>query len=153
MEKNLTVCLAASAGGHLTQLLRVAGCVKGRDVFVVTTSDTVRGMLSEIGRVYVVGECNRQHPLRLLTVLWRCIRVVRREKPDIVISTGAAPACLTCFLAKMRGAKIVWLDSITNVDHLSLSGRLVRRIASLFLVQWPELAQRYRGVEYVGSVI
>jgi hypothetical protein len=51
------------------------------------------------------------------------------------------------------GAKIVWVDSITNVDRLSLSGWLVRHIADLFIVQWAELAQKYHGTEYVGTIV
>ncbi len=152
-SQRFKICLAASAGGHLTQLLKVSGCVKGRDVFAVTTSDTVRRTLTGMGEVYVVGECNRDHPLRVLAVLLRCIRIVLRERPAVVISTGAAHGCLLCFLGKITGAKVIWMDSITNVDRISLSGRMVRFIADLFLVQWPELAQRYRGVEYIGSVI
>ncbi len=152
-SRGLKICLAASAGGHLSQLLKVAGCVEGRDVFAVTTSDAVRRTLANMGQVYVVGECNREHPLRVLAVLFRCLRIVLREKPSVVISTGAAHGCLLCFLGKMMGAKIVWMDSITNVDRVSLSGRMVRHIADLFLVQWPELAQKYPNAEYVGSVI
>jgi UDP-N-acetylglucosamine:LPS N-acetylglucosamine transferase len=76
-----------------------------------------------------------------------------RERPGVVISTGAAVGCIVCFLAKTTGAEIVWIDSITNIERLSLSGRMVRYIASLFLVQWPELAAQYRNVEYVGEVI
>jgi hypothetical protein len=58
-----------------------------------------------------------------------------------------------CCLGKIVGAKVVWIDSITNVDKLSLSGRIVRYIADLFLVQWPELAERYKNVEFVGEII
>jgi UDP-N-acetylglucosamine:LPS N-acetylglucosamine transferase len=153
MQNNLRVCLAASAGGHLTQLLRIMrGCQERAD-FVVITSDVVRDGLSGFGEVYVVGECNREHPFRTASVLIHCARIIRREKPDIVISTGAAPACLLCLLAKLRGAKVVWVDSITNVMRLSLSGRIIRPFADLFLVQWPELAEQYSGVEYAGAVM
>ena len=51
------------------------------------------------------------------------------------------------------GAKVVWIDSITNVERISLSGRMVRYVADLFLVQWPELAGRYKKVEYVGALV
>ena len=61
--------------------------------------------------------------------------------------------CIACYLGKLLGARVIWVDSITNVERLSLSGRLVRYIADLFLVQWPELAERYRNVEYVGELI
>ena len=58
-----------------------------------------------------------------------------------------------CFLGKLFGAKVIWIDSITNVERISLSGRMVRYIADLFLVQWPDLANQYKSVEYVGEVI
>ena len=57
------------------------------------------------------------------------------------------------FLGKIVGSKVVWIDSITNVERISLSGRMVRYIADLFLVQWPELAGKYKNVEFVGTVV
>jgi hypothetical protein len=60
---------------------------------------------------------------------------------------------MVCFLGKLIGAKVIWLDSITNVNKLSLSGRMVRHIADLFLVQWPGLVEKYSNVEYAGAVI
>jgi len=153
MKKNMRICLVASAGGHLSQLLKLADCWDGYELFCITTSGLLRQNLHREGRVYVVGECNRQHPLRVIKVLLRCIRIVLQEKPHVVISTGAAVGCIACFLGKLVSAKIVWIDSITNVERISLSGRLVKHIADLFLVQWPELAKQYRNVEYVGEVI
>jgi UDP-N-acetylglucosamine:LPS N-acetylglucosamine transferase len=152
-SKKLKVCLAASAGGHLTQLLKLADSWSDCDSFYVATTSVVRDKLSGLGRVYVVGECNHQYPLRVIKVLLRCIRIILDEKPDVVISTGAAAGCIMCFLGKFIGKKVIWIDSATNVEKLSLSGRMVRCIADLFLVQWPELTSKYKNVEYVGSVI
>jgi UDP-N-acetylglucosamine:LPS N-acetylglucosamine transferase len=153
MRKNPRVCLAASAGGHLSQLRKVAKAWSGFSTFWVTTGHMVSGSLGENSKVYAVGECNRDHPLRVIAVLSRCIVIALKERPDIVISTGAAHACLMCLLCKLMGAKIIWLDSITNVERLSLSGRIIRRFADLLLVQWPELAEKYPNAEYVGAVI
>lgn len=149
----MKVCVAASAGGHLSQLLKLADCWAGYETVYLTTAEVVREGLSELGRVYVVGQCNRQQPVRVLKVLWRCIGVVLRERPDVLISSGAAAGGMACILGKLLGAKVIWLDSITNVQRISLSGRMVRPFADLFLVQWPELARRYRKVEYAGAVI
>jgi len=151
--KKQKICLAASAGGHLTQLLKVASCTAGHEVFVVTTSEAVRQKLAAIGRVHVVGECNREHLLRVIGVLLRCVCIIFRERPNVVLSSGAAAGCICCFLGKILGARVIWVDSITNVERMSLSGRMVRPIADLCLVQWPELAERYRGTEYVGALI
>lgn len=148
-----TICLIASAGGHLSQLLKLENAWHGCDVFYVTTVSTAAKKLEQLGRFYVVGECNREHPWQALKVFVRCLKIVLNEKPDIVISTGAAPGCIMCFLGRMLGARVVWIDSITNVERISLSGRMVRYIADLFLVQWPELAERYGNVEYAGAVI
>jgi len=152
-DRVLKICLAASAGGHLSQLLKLADSWAGEDVFFVTTTEVVRERLSVFGKVYVVGECNREHPLRVIKVLMKCIKMIFRERPDVIISTGAAAGCMVCFLGKLLGAKVIWLDSITNVEKISLSGRMARYIADLFLVQWPELVERYKNVEYAGSVI
>jgi UDP-N-acetylglucosamine:LPS N-acetylglucosamine transferase len=153
MAGKLKICLVASAGGHLTQLLKLAQSWAGYEPVFVTTSDAVAGELQKRGCVYVVGECNRRQLLKTIKVFWQCIRIVLKERPDVVISTGAAAGCMMCFLGKFMGAKILWVDSITNTEKLSLSGRMVRHIADLFLVQWPELAARYRNVEYVGAII
>jgi UDP-N-acetylglucosamine:LPS N-acetylglucosamine transferase len=82
-----------------------------------------------------------------------CLKIILRERPDVVISTGAAIGCIACMIGKLTSAKIVWIDSITNVEKLSLSGRLVRPIANLFLAQWQQLAQQYKNVIFEGTLI
>ncbi|MHC4159819.1 MAG: PssD/Cps14F family polysaccharide biosynthesis glycosyltransferase [Planctomycetota bacterium] len=154
MKNKLKICLAASAGGHLTQLLKLKDSWVGCETVYIITTNVVRSKTAKLGRVYIVGECNRQHPIRVLKVLLHCIRVVLKERPGFIISTGAAAGCIACFLGKLLvGAKVIWVDSMTNVERVSLSGRMVRYIADLFLVQWPQLAKRYKNAEYVGAVI
>ena len=152
-QAKLHICLVASAGGHLTELLRLSEVWMCHDVFVITTAEEVRSKMQPYGRVYVTKECNRFQFWRLLEVLVGSIRLIFLEKPDIILSTGAAPGCITCFVGKLMGAKVIWLDSITNVERISLSGWLVRFIADLFLVQWFALAEKYPKAEYLGMVI
>jgi UDP-N-acetylglucosamine:LPS N-acetylglucosamine transferase len=149
----MRICLAASAGGHVSQLARLESCWKGWDCFFVTTSRLVERQLARFGRVYVVEESNRQHPIRVLRTLISCVKVVFLERPAVVISTGAAVGCLMALLGKLVGTRIIWIDSIANMERLSLSGRLVRPFADLILTQWPEVAQQYKSVEYVGHIL
>lgn len=153
MKKRLKVCLAASAGGHLSQMLKLAEHFNSYEQFFITTSIVVTPALRDKGRVYVVPECNRTNPIKLAKVLFSTLGIMLRERPDVIISTGAAAGCLACFIGKAAGARVVWIDSITNVEKPSLSGRLVGKIADLFLVQWPEIAQKYPNTEYVGTVV
>jgi len=149
----MKICLAASAGGHLTQLLKINGVCQGYDVFYVSSVDVVLDKLQKFGRTYIVGECNREHVLRTITVLFKTLKIIIKERPGVVISTGAAPGLLCCLWGKLLGSKVVWLDSIANTEKLSMSGRLVRPFANLVLTQWPNIAEKYKNVECVGAVI
>ena len=153
MVNEMKICLVASAGGHLTQLRKLAEAWSGHQACWITTTGVAREALSKDGEVFTVGECNREHLLRVVRVLVRSIRIILKERPSVIISTGAAVGCMVCLIGKLLGAKIVWIDSITNVERLSLSGRLVRPFADLYLVQWPELARKYKHLEYAGTVI
>ncbi len=137
----------------MTQLLELSECWQGYAVFYVSTLGSVAQKLQKLGRFYITGECNREHPLQALRVLVNCVRIVLKEKPNVIVSTGAAPPCLLCIVGRLFGAKIVWVDSIANVDHLSLSGRIIRPFANLMLTQWPEVAEKYDSVYYSGSLI
>ena len=149
----MKICLAASAGGHLAQLLKLSESWKNHEVFYVSTLHSVTQKLQGLGRFYVTGECNREHPTRALLVLKNCIKIILQEKPDVIISTGAAPPCLLCLIGKFFSVKIVWIDSIANIDRLSLSGRLILPLSDLILSQWPEVAKKYKRVEYAGTLI
>jgi len=120
----LRICIGASAGGHLSQLLN-----------------------------YITGECNRHHPIRAVRILFKAFRIVRTEKPDVVLTTGSMPLALLCLVAKLFGARIIWIDSVTNVRRLSVSGRWVRLFADLCLTQWPHVQKKYRNVEYAGAIV
>lgn len=149
----LRICLAASAGGHLTQLLKLADSWKPYEAVYVSTADAVAKELQQLGPAYIVGECNRKQPFKSLLVLMQCFRIVLKHHPDVAISTGALPGFLLCTMAKIFGAKIVWIDSLANVNRLSMSGWMIRPYSSLVLTQWPQLAKKSKKVEYIGAVI
>jgi len=139
----------------LSQLRMMDRAWLGHDVFFAVTGRTAARQLEEKynTRVYSVGESNRKHPLRVLGVMCRCVGIILSERPDVVISTGAAHGCMLTLIGKLCGAKVVWIDSIANVERISLSGRIVRKFADLFLSQWPGVADHYRDVEYCGELI
>ena len=152
-NKSLKVCVAASAGGHLIQLLQLWPSWQQYEVIYVTTGTEVAGRLNKAGRIYTVSDCNRQHLWHVVKAFFRCAKIALGERPDVVISTGAAPGLLMCIWGKITGAKVVWIDSITNTQRLSLSGRLVRPFADLLLTQWQELAGKHKKAEYAGQII
>jgi len=86
-------------------------------------------------------------------VLFKAIALIARERPDVVVTTGALPLAMVCVVAKLTGSRVVWIDSIANTDRMSMSGAFVHSFADLVIVQWPELAKRYRKAVYVGTIL
>jgi hypothetical protein len=141
----------SSGGGHWIQLMRVAPGFEGCDVVFVTVHESYRAQVPN-NEFYVVNDASRWSKCALVKSACRLAWIVWKERPDIVFSTGAAPGCLALRLGKMLGARTIWLDSIANVEKLSLSGHIIRRCADLWLTQWAHLA-RPEGPHYAGSVL
>jgi UDP-N-acetylglucosamine:LPS N-acetylglucosamine transferase len=103
-------------------------------------------------RFRVVRDANRWNKLGLLKMLMQMIWVMLRERPDVVVTTGAAPGYVAMRLGRLIGARAVWIDSIANAEELSLSGRMASKHADLCLTQWAHLAEP-GIVEYEGAVL
>ncbi|MEZ4248583.1 MAG: hypothetical protein R3B99_10110 [Polyangiales bacterium] len=123
----------------------------GHDVAYATVSDAYRTHVPD-ARFHVIPDVTRWDRLGLARCAARVALVLLRERPDVVISTGALPGFFGIVLAKGMGAKTIWLDSIANVEELSMSGQRVKPFADLWLTQWEELAGP-GGPTYAGAVL
>lgn len=140
----------ASSGGHWIQLLRIKNAFTDADVIYVSTHSGYKPVNPK-DKFYSIPDANRWNKLQLLKMANKVLNVIRQEKPDIVISTGAAPGLAGILFGKMFGCKTVWVDSIANIEKVSLSGRLIKPFADLHLTQWPDLAKG--KTKYKGTVI
>ena len=149
------ICVGASSGGHMTELLGLLETVNMWPVkpsIYVTTREIWAKKLRALGKTYVVGECNRNKPIMILITGIRSLYFVLRERPDVIITTGSLPIAIVCLIARCFGSKIVWIDSVAQFEDLSMSGKLMLKYADLLLTQWPEIAEKYPGVEYAGEL-
>ena len=144
------ILAVSSSGGHWVQLSRLRPAFEGHDVAYLTTE---RGYRGEVGqaRFYTVRDARRWNKLALAASAFKVLYVVLRERPNVLISTGAAPGYLAIRFAKLIGAQTVWVDSVANVDELSLSGQMASTKADLCLTQWPHLVDGRVG--YRGTVL
>ena len=140
MRKKLKVFAVASIGGHWVQLLRIAKALeKEFDVVYMSTHEKRATMVE--GRVYYsMNDFSRWDFYKMFPELLHSIYIICKEKPSIVITTGAAPGLVCLFAAKICGIRTVWIDSIANVEHISFSGRIASKFASRIYTQWPSLA-------------
>lgn len=152
----MVVCVGASAGGHMNELLGMleySGDWPVKPSIYITTQKVLAAKLEKKGKTHVVGEANRYHPLTALKIFFQGFRIMHVDKPDVIITTGSMPIAMICLVAKLYRKKVVWIDSIANTEQFSMSGRLMYRFADLFLTQWPELAERYPKAEYAGAIL
>jgi len=141
----------ASAGGHWVQLLRLREAFDGVDVTYVTTNKSYK-MMVEGARFFSVTDANRHKKLRMVLLVLQMFWILIRERPTVIVTTGAAPGFIAIRLGKWFGAKTLWIDSIANAEELSLSGRLATKHADAVLTQWQHLALTSE-TEYKGAVI
>lgn len=145
------VMLVASAGGHWVQLNRLTSAFEGMERIYVTTEERYRTTVG-LHRFLIVPDASRWNKLRLLWLALVMFKHVFKVRPDVVVSTGAAPGLLAVLFGKKLGARTIWLDSIANVDQMSLSGRLAGSYADLWFTQWEHLAKS-EGPLYKGAVL
>jgi UDP-N-acetylglucosamine:LPS N-acetylglucosamine transferase len=155
------VLLVSSSGGHWTELRRLAPAF---DACERVWCSVIPEMAREVApdRFLLVPDASRWNKLRLAWSALRVLLALLRVRPDVVVSTGAAPGYFAILFARLVGARSVWLDSIANAEELSMSGQKATRIATLTLTQWPELgaplppdpARRTQGAVYhAGAVV
>ncbi len=146
-----TILALSSGGGHWVELLRLRPAFEGHHVVYATVSASYRPQVS--GAPFrVIRDATRWDKLGALRCAVQVLAILLEVRPDVVISTGALPGFLAVLLGRRLGARTVWVDSLANVEELSLSGRKAGRHAHLWLTQWPELA-RDGGPLYAGNVL
>lgn len=141
----------SSGGGHWVQLLRLRPAFEGAQVIYATVKE---GYRSDVGDCdfRVIEDGNLSNKWALLKSAFSILRLLLVERPDAVVSTGAAPGYFAIRFGKLLGMRTVWVDSIANADELSMSGKKAGGCADLWLTQWAHLATE-KGPKHYGSVL
>ncbi|RYY94012.1 MAG: oligosaccharide biosynthesis protein Alg14 [Chitinophagaceae bacterium] len=144
------VVAVASGGGHWIELLRLKPLFDKHEVEYLSTNKGFADMVKG-SPFHLVPEVSRWNKARVLPVMWRIARIMRRIRPSVVISTGAAPGVLGLMVGKLLGARTIWIESVCHVEKISLSGRMALRFCDRVYTQWPHLAGG--KVLYHGKVL
>lgn len=145
------VLAIASAGGHWQQLMLLRPAFEAHEVHFATTLDGLAESYDALPRT-VVPDCNRNEKLASLRSALAILGLILRLRPHVVVTTGALPGVIALVLARLVRARTIWIDSVANAEEMSMSGRLARRHADLWVSQWEAVAER-EGATYRGSVL
>ena len=146
------VLLVCSAGGHVLQLHLLRSAWEGLSTAWVThDKDDARSLLVGEQVFFAYGPTNRslKNLARNLPLAWR---LLRRTRPRVILTTGAAVAVPFAWIGRILGCRIVYVESLTRIETASLSARMVRPVADRLYVQWPELVTDLPGSRYAGKV-
>lgn len=147
----MRILAASSGGGHWIELLRIVEAFAEHDLHFVTVQPEYRRDVGNAG-FHTVRDATQWSPAGLAILVIQMLFVVLRVRPQLVVTTGAAPGYFALRLGRLMGARTIWVDSLANVDELSRAGRMAGKHADLWLTQWPELATP-DGPEYAGRVL
>jgi UDP-N-acetylglucosamine:LPS N-acetylglucosamine transferase len=146
------VMLVCSPGGHLFQMFCLEPAWTDLERTWVTLEAPDAAYLLEDERVVLARGPTNRSARALLANLRLAWRVVRSERPDAILSTGAALAFPFFLAGKLFGAKLIFVESLTRTERLSLTGRLVYPFADACFVQWPSADRRAR-TRFVGNLL
>ncbi len=150
----MKLALIASSGGHIYELFCLKKFWENKDRFWVSFKTTdAEYLLQNEKIVYWAAHPtvrNLKNLNKNLLLAWRLLRTLR---PDLILTTGSGVAVPFLWIGRMLGIRTIFIESITRITEISLTGRLVYPFVDRFLVQWEELATKYPKAEYHGRIL
>ncbi len=151
-EKKLKVCLVGSSGGHLTHLYMLKPFWETKERFWVTfDKEDARSLLEHERMIPCYYPTNRSLKALIINTTL-AFRVLAKERPDLIISSGAAVAVPFFYIGKLFGAKCIYIEVFDRIDKPTMSGKMVYPITDRFIVQWEEMKKVYPGAINLGSI-
>lgn len=151
------VIFVSSSGGHLSEILKLESLFNEYEYLLVTEkTDVTEKMQDKYNMKFFKYGPNKNIIKYFWAIIYNifvCLKIIIAFKPNTIVSTGAQVGGIMCFLGKLFGKKIIYIESLAKVDSLSVTGKNVYSFADKFYVQWESLAKKYDKAEYIGRLM
>jgi beta-1,4-N-acetylglucosaminyltransferase len=148
--KRKKICIVSSCGGHLTEVRMLQPVYSNYDFFYVLNDKAILAKDMQ-NCTYFITHSERDY--KFFINLWEAFRIIRKEKPSLLLSTGAGPIVPFTLIAKLFGIKTIYIETFTSVDKPTLSGKIMYYLADAFYYQWNTLKKYFPKGEYIGSLL
>ena len=148
------IMFVASSGGHLEEISQLKRIAKQYDNSLVTEKNEFE-VRSFGNRQYFVPQINRKELLflpKFIRLFFQANKLLKKEKPDLIITTGALISVPFCILEKKKKGKVVYIESFARVHEPSLTGKILHRYADVFIVQWEDMLNYYPDALLGGGI-
>lgn len=153
-NKKIKVCFISSAGGHLEQIKQLKDVAARYEHYYVIPKNASTRKFAE--RKYLIGSFSRKErlkfPFKFAWTAFQQFLIFLKERPDVVITTGAGVVFPTCMYAHWTRRKIVYIESFARIHSLNMTGKKLYPYANLFVVQWKELLDIVPKAVYGGWI-
>ncbi|MDP6850280.1 MAG: PssD/Cps14F family polysaccharide biosynthesis glycosyltransferase [Planctomycetota bacterium] len=146
----MKLALVTSTGGHLLEMMNLREAWEGHERFFVTFPLQDAKTLLDGEKVYWAYHPTNRSLKNLIRNVWLAWKILRKERPDVVVSTGAGPAVPFIWLGRMMGMRTVYLECITRIHSISMAGKMILPAVDKFYGQWEELAELHPKIDYDG---
>ena len=148
------ICFIASTGGHFDQLMMLKLIMDKHYSFIITEKTDYQSV-KDGRKTYYLKQVNRQEKtwiFKMIVNTMNSLKIFIKEKPDIVISTGALVAIPMCLIAKAFRKKLIFIESFAKITSPTLTGKLLYKFADQFYVQWEDMIKIYPKAIYKGGI-
>jgi len=149
MRRRLKICVVSSIGGHLDEVMQLLSVIGEHECFFVVNAE---GSLPRVIEEKTVRIVHSERDWKLIINFWEAARILLARRPDVIVSCGAGPAFPFALVGKAMGMKVIFIEYFGAVERPTLTGRLLRPLADLFIYQWEPLAPYYPKGIYGGSI-
>ena len=152
------VLFISSTGGHLSELLQLKPMFNNYNYHLITEKTKSNMGLKSVfdGRIDYLIYGTRIHLLSYLFKFpancFKSLYLYIKIRPKYIVTTGTHTAVPMCYIGKIFGSKIIFIETFANSETRTLSGRIVYPIANLFIVQWEDMLKLYPKAVYGGAI-
>ena len=156
--KKKKVLFISSTGGHLKELLQLKKLFGKYDSYLITEkTDSTKKLKDEYKEkmgymVFGTKDHMLTYPFKLLTNCFISVYYFVKIRPKYIVTTGTHTAGPICYLGKIFGSKIIYIETMANINRKTQTGRLIYPIADLFIVQWESMLKIYPKAVYGGFI-
>ena len=152
------VLFIASTGGHLNELMQLAPMFDKYDYHIITEkTKSTNSLVNKYGKridylVYGTKDKKLVYPFKFIFNCFKSLILYIKLRPSYIVTTGTHTAVPICYIGKLFGSKIIFIETFANSKTKTLSGRMIYPIANLFIVQWKEMLKLYPKAVYGGWI-
>ena len=152
------VLFISSTGGHLSELMALKPLFSKYEYEIVTEkTDSTIGLKAKYGKKMHYLIYGTKH--HMLSYIWKTpVNIFKslflyfKIRPKVIITTGAHTAVWMCYIGKLFRSRIIYIETLANINTKTLSGKLIYPIADKFIVQWEEMLKLYPKAIYGGFI-